>query len=142
MVGRATMAVGLLALAGAGCNECPYIIPHCEDNAIVSCGEEDQQLGAKMMRSPCFAPNSVCVDGYRPFCATTATPSCTPRPADAGAGPHPARCEGQVELKCFNGSTDGGEAGFEVYRDCSRLRPNPTGPAGFMCVPMVGCTAR
>lgn len=129
---RALGAVGLLAtlLATAGCNECDFE-PRCEGNVMVTCGGIDQQVGRKVSRSACSAPNPVCVNGpYGLFCARSAKPVCTP-PSMPG---QVSRCEGQTELRCLSGVTpEGGSGGYEVALDCGIVHMPGQPPGGYEC---------
>jgi hypothetical protein len=91
----------LAGALGAGCgNECDFF-ERCDGDVVEVCGGADQVVNRKVERTPCAAPNPVCVeiDEHTAMCVTAAAATC-----DA------PRCDGDLAVNCVEG--------YEVARDC------------------------
>ncbi len=93
-----------LALLGnvtaCGLNDCDFVEQRCDGNVVETCGGgPDQMLFRKIVRTPCVAPNNICVEGL-----------CVYDPVTTCSGPE-SRCVGRVALSC-NGR-------YIVADDCS-----------------------
>ncbi|RYE91412.1 MAG: hypothetical protein EOO75_08810 [Myxococcales bacterium] len=102
--GRVALLGAALALL-AGCdNECSFD-ERCNGNVRETCGEgADQMFGRRIARSPCTAPNDVCVDrNGAAECVAPALTECEP-----STDP---RCHGDTVVSC-------GATGFERLAVC------------------------
>jgi hypothetical protein len=138
--------LGVLALTGAkGCNDCDFWA-YCEGNVRVVCGAGvDQQVGRKVTRTPCEAPNPVCVAGEREaLCVRSAEARCP--------FPSPRRCDGSKQITCtalagaplIDGGSGRDDHGYEVEFDCASVKDPSTdaGVSPWVCMPPTGCVAR
>jgi hypothetical protein len=119
--------------AVAACSTCK-VEPHCEGDVQVRCSDGGHWGGSEVVRSPCTGMNPVCAVGgpnFDTFCVRGSRPTCTPTPVSM----RPAtRCEGQVELTCWQGQTEeGGPGGYEVAIDCNIVHEPGKPPGNYEC---------